>query len=69
VNDPPEDLPVDGFAIESTADWVRLTLSNRYGDIDTFQFDKQDALWLGVALIQHAEVEPEEAPTVTNWEP
>jgi hypothetical protein len=49
--------PVDGYTVEHSDILVTLTLSNRYGSAERYEFTRMDAYQLGRALIEHAEGE------------
>lgn len=47
-----EDEPVDGFTVERISDGtVRMTLSNRYGVVDQFEFDLLDVRRIANAIL------------------
>ena len=47
--------PVDGFSVEHDDDSVTLTLSNRYGDDESYQFDALTAARIGMAMVAHSQ--------------
>lgn len=51
--------PVDGFAVECEEQEVLLTLSNRYGSVETYRFDRPTAYRIGRALMDCSEDDPQ----------
>jgi len=47
--------PVDGFSVEHDDDSVILTLSNRYGVTERYEFDALSAVRIGHALVAHSQ--------------
>lgn len=47
--------PVDGFSVEHDDDSVILTLSNRYGESESYTLDPLSAVRIGHALVAHSQ--------------